>query len=400
MPRSPLPVRNPPRRRFPSSPPAVRPSSWFSTLRRRDPWQCREPVGSDTLLEWLALSRVEGLGPVGVARLLERFATPSGIFHATRSDLEDPSIGLRRGHVESVLRGPDLEWAKAQVAVAEAMGAVITCLDDPQYPSALRHIHAPPPVLFVLGCVPLDHPLAVGVVGTRAPSTLGGEACGMLARAWARAGVRIVSGLARGIDEIAHRAALEVAGETVAVLGCGLDQVDSPPRRALARDISCRGAILSEFPFGEQVHKGNFPRRNRIISGLSKAVVVAEAGERSGALITARYALEQGRDVLACPGVAGWESFSGCHRLLRQGATLCARPEDLHEALGWDPIAKPSTEASADSLLNLLSGQGATIEEIAIGTGSSIAEVQHRIVLRELSGEVVRCPGGRWRRSG
>lgn len=372
-------------------------SSHLQAHFAQDLWQCRECIGSDSLLSWLALAHLEGLGPVRLTKLLERFETPSGIFSASASALEHPSLGLRSAHVEALSRGPDLDWACGQVAEAERLGAAIVALDDPQYPAFLRTIHASPPVLYVLGTVPLEHPRAVGVVGTRSPSGAGGDACGELVRSWARSGVRIVSGLARGIDEIAHRAALEASGETVAVLGCGLDQVDSPSRRALARDISCHGALVSEFPFGDPVYKGNFPRRNRIISGLSSAVVVAEAGDRSGALITARYALEQGREVLACPGLAGWSSFLGCHRLLRQGAALCAQSDDLFEALGWE--CAPS-RAPDDALLNLLASPGATIEEIAIKTGRSIRDIQHQIVLRELSGEVVQTVGGRWRRRG
>ena len=268
-------------------------------------------------------------------------------------------------------------------------------MDDALYPEPLRHISAPPPVLFVTGSVRLMHSRTVAVVGTRAPTGLGGEACGHLARQWARDGIRIVSGLARGIDEIAHRAALEAGSETVAVLGCGLDQLERASRVALSRDIARHGAVVTEFPFGDPVTKGNFPRRNRIIAGLSAAVVVAEAGERSGALITARYALEQGREVLACPGPAGWDSFAGCFRLLREGASLCASPEDLHNAMGWE--VAPAAGTAPDGLLNLLTGPGATPEEIAFQMGSSVRDIQVQLVLRELAGEVVRGDGGRWR---
>jgi len=357
-------------------------------------------VAPSALTDWLALIRIEGTGPVSQARLLERFGTPSQVFAASRRQLEDPSLGLRGAQIDSILRGPDHDWALSQLSIAEDLGAAIVGFDDPGYPSILRNIHAPPLVLYVQGCVPLAAARAVGVVGTRNPTTPGGEACAFLSGAWVRDGIRIVSGLARGIDGIAHRTALEAGGETVAVLGCGLDQLDSPSRRGLARDIVGRGALVSEFPFGDPVSKGNFPRRNRIIAGLSPAVVVAEAGEKSGALITARFALEQGRDVLACPGPAGWESFAGCHRLLRQGAALCARPEDLHEALGWPPPAQRGGEGGGDALLNLLTGHGATLEEIAIATGCSIPEIQHRIVLLEVSGAVVRGVAGRWRRLG
>lgn len=358
----------------------------------------REPEGAGApLVDWIALTRLEGLGPVSLRRLLERFGSPSGVFAASEGELCDPGLQLRSGHREAILRGPDVAWALEQLDAAERIGAAVVTMDDPLYPQAMRRLHAPPPVLHVLGKGALEAPRAVGVVGTRAPTATGGEACGVLVRDWAREGIRVVSGMARGIDEIAHRGALEAGGETVAVLGCGLDQIGSGARLALARDISCHGVVVSEFAYGGAVLKGNFPRRNRLIAALSGAVVVAEAGERSGALVTARHALEQGLDVLACPGPAGWESFAGCHRLLREGATLCARADDLFAATGWS--AGPR-RIDFDPLLHLLSGRGATIEEIAISTGRSIPEIEHRLVVLELSGDVVRGDGARWRRRG
>lgn len=358
-----------------------------------DPFQAQEPTLGDSLLDWLALTRVVGLGPVRLAQLLERFGSPQQVFSASRQDLLPVPLGepVR----EALLRGPDHHWALEQVHRAEDLGASIVPLDDPLYPEPLRHIPQPPPVLFVTGSVPLTHPRTVAVVGTRAPSGIGKESCGHLSRQWAREGLRIVSGLARGIDEIAHRAALEAGSETVAVLGCGLDQLERASRVNLSRDIARHGAVVTEFPFGDPVTKGNFPRRNRIIAGLAAAVVVAEAGEHSGALITARYALEQGREVLACPGPVGWESFEGCFRLLREGASLCASPEDLHHAMRWE--VAPAARSAPDGLLNLLTGPGATPEEIAVRMGSSVRDIQIQLVLRELAGEVVRGDGGRWR---
>lgn len=368
----------------------------FGTRPRRsslDLFQAQEPAHGDSLLDWLALTRVAGLGPVRLAQLLERFGSPQRVFAASRQELLPLPLG--EAVRDALLRGPDHAWALDQVRQAEDLGASIVPMDDPLYPEPLRHIPAPPPVLFVTGSAPLLHPRSVAVVGTRAPTGLGGEACGHLARHWAREGIRIVSGLARGIDEIAHRAALEAGTQTVAVLGCGLDQLERASRVALSRNIASHGAVVTEFPFGDPVTKGNFPRRNRIIAGLAAAVVVAEAGEHSGALITARYALEQGREVLACPGPAGWDSFAGCFRLLREGASLCASPEDLHHCMGWE--TSPTAGSAPDGLLNLLTGPGATPEEIALRMGSSVRDIQVQLVLRELAGEVVRGDGGRWR---
>jgi predicted Rossmann fold nucleotide-binding protein DprA/Smf involved in DNA uptake len=204
--------------------------------------------------------------------------------------------------------------------------------------------------------------------------------------------------LARGIDEIAHRTCLEQGAPTIAVLGCGLDQIEQSARRHLARMVAEHGAVVSEFPFGGPVVKGNFPRRNRIISGLSQAVVVVEAGETSGALITARNGLEQGREVLTCPGPVGWTTFEGNHRLLREGAALCARPQDLLDQLGWHTT---SPDAASDGFLDWLAGLASGFKWMMLVTiskpdSSSATAVQCAVFgcahVRD------QCPGFRMRR--
>jgi len=368
-----------------------------SPIRGSSPkWEAREPSppATDPLLDWLALTHIDGLGPVRLTRLLERFGSPSGVFAASPAQLRELSLGPQV--LEALLPGPDHRWGLEQIRRAEEFGASILCLDDPLYPSALRHIPQPPPVLWVTGTAPLEQSRAVAVVGTRAPSGLGSESCALLVGEWVRAGVCIVSGLARGIDEIAHQTCLAQDSDTIAVLGCGLDQIEQSSRRRLARRISEHGSVVTEFPFGGPVVKGNFPRRNRIIAGLAQAVVILEAGETSGALITARYGLEQGREVLACPGPVGWTSFEGNHRLLREGAALCARSTDLFQQLGW-AVSHP--DAAPDGFLDFLSGPGATPEEIAAKMGHTVQDIALQLVRREISGEVVRCGNGRWRRS-
>lgn len=373
-----------------------RPCPVLHTRLPASSWEARESSIAlrDPLLDWLALTHIDGLGPMRLAKLLERFGCPSGVFAASPAQVR--ALALGEPVQDALVRGPDHPWALDQIRAAEDFGASILCLDDPLYPSALRNIPLAPPVLWVTGTIPLEQSRAVAVVGTRAPSGLGSETCSLLVREWAQTGVCVVSGLARGIDEIAHRTCLDQGAPTIAVLGCGLDQIEQSGRRHLARRVSQAGAVVSEFPFGGPVVKGNFPRRNRIISGLSQAVVVVEAGETSGALITARNGLEQGREVLACPGPVGWNTFEGNHRLLREGAAVCARSQDLLDQLGWHTSRHPPTP---DGFLDFLAGPGATPEEIAAKMGQRVQDITMQLVLREVAGDVVRGVDGRWRRA-
>ncbi|MCB9495499.1 MAG: DNA-protecting protein DprA [Fibrobacteria bacterium] len=351
---------------------------------------------ADTTLGWLGLLHLEGLGPIRLARLWERFGSIGTILQASEAALLE--AGLPRELVLRLSNGLDLVWAQDQVHRTRDLGARIVCLGDPDYPALLAQIPSPPPVLWILGNLPLESDRAVAVVGTRLPTTTGLQACRELVHAWSANGIRIVSGMARGIDQAAHRATLEHHGETIAVLGSPLAPLARLPRGDLLREILRKGAILSEFPLGEPIHKGNFPRRNRIISGLSQAVVVLEAGEKSGALITAQYALDQGREVLACPGPPGWPSFAGCHRLLRQGATLCASAHDLTTAMNWTSPLRAALEPE-NGFLHLLTGPGATVEEIAAKMGTAIPDIQLELVMKELEGRVWRDSSGRWHRS-
>lgn len=359
------------------------------------------PTNSDssasTRLHWLALTRIESLGSVRCQVLIERFKTPQMAFRATREELSSLSPALPQESVEALLEGPDLLWARRQVSQAEAIGASIICWDDPDYPPPLRQIPSPPPVLFAQGVLGLPHARAVAVVGTRNPSVLGESTARRLCQDWARNGIRIVSGLARGIDETAHRTALEQGGETVAVLGCPLDGLGTSGRGRLAQQIAAAGAILTEHAFGAPVKPGNFVRRNRLISGLSQAVVVVEAPMGSGALITARNALEQNRELLACPGPADAPGFAGCFSLLRQGAGLCAHPDDLWTAMGWKARPPREDDPSESPVVKLLRRHDATLEELALETQTPIALLQGELVLLELSGRIARMGGSRFR---
>ena len=281
--------------------------------------------------EWIALNMTPGVGPRAAARLLERFGSAEGVFGALRSELE--RLRLRPEAVESIaLRDRFAEAARELERVREIEGADVLVLDDGAYPALLREIPDPPVTLYVRGrwaeC--LDAP-CVGVVGSRRCSAYGQNVALSLARELASRGVTVVSGLARGIDAAAHRGALEASGRTVAVLGTGLDEVYPRDHRKLAAEILERGgALVTQFPLGTPPVAENFPYRNRIISGLSLGVVVVEASENSGSLITARLALEQGREVFAVPGnVTSRNSFGTNYLIKGAGAKLIQAWQDV-----------------------------------------------------------------------
>jgi DNA processing protein len=284
---------------------------------------------------------------------------------------------------------------------AARQGIAAVVFPDPGYPELLRAIREPPVVLWVAGDRRLDRP-AVAVVGARAASTGGLEVAGRLARELANAGLAIVSGLARGCDAAAHLGALEAHGTTIAVLGCGADVVYPPEHRGLYDRIRTNGAIVSELSPGTPPLPGHFPLRNRIISGLSRAVVIVEASEKSGSLITAACALEQGRDVMAVPGSTLSSRHRGCHALLRDGARLVETAADVLEELGWTASSEvengnPPDGNPPDALLELLgSEEDSDLDRLAVRSGLSIPALLERLMALELSGKVRRAPGGRF----
>ena len=281
--------------------------------------------------EWIALNMTPGVGPRAAARLLERFGSAEGVFGALRSELE--RLRLRPEAVESIALRDRHEAAAVELErVREMEGADVLALDDGAYPELLREIPDPPVTLYVRGawreCVEVP---CVGVVGSRRCSTYGQNVALSLARELASRGVTIVSGLARGIDAAAHRGALEAGGRTAAVLGTGLDEVYPRDHRRLAEEIlESGGALVTQFPLGTPPAAENFPYRNRIISGLCLGVVVVEASENSGSLITARLALEQGREVYAVPGnITSRNSFGTNYLIKGAGAKLIQTWQDV-----------------------------------------------------------------------
>jgi len=292
--------------------------------------------------------------------------------------------------------GEARERAERELRLAERRGVRIVGLDEDDYPVRLRHIYDPPPVLYVRGRVAGDEEeCAVAVVGARKATPAGGTLARQLARELASAGAVIVSGLARGIDSEAHRGALEGGGRTVAVLGSGLDCLYPPENAGLAARIARTGAVVSEFPFGTGPHAGNFPRRNRVIAGWARGVVVVEAQARSGALVTARCALDEGREVMAVPGHPSQANAEGTNQLLRDGAAVVRGAADVAEEVG---LVMPVTEAapsSSDDLVAVLRADAPLgLDELQARSGRSPGELLARLAELELESRVRRLPGG------
>jgi len=281
----------------------------------------------DDALYWLALRMTPGVGTRKAGQLLEVFRTPKAIFRASRSELQ--AAGLSAGVAQSLASGCAFDDAADQQNQVARAGGILIPLTDPRYPPALRDIFDPPPLLFVRGRIELLGTLMLGVVGTRRPSAYGGVAAGKLSADLAAACMTIASGMARGIDTAAHRGALEVGGDTVAVFGCGIDQIYPAENRKLAEDIAARGLLISEFPMGAPAYPQNFPVRNRIISGMSAGVLVVEGSEYSGSAITAKLAIEQNREVFAVPGNITSKMSWGPNLLIKQGAKLVQEWNDV-----------------------------------------------------------------------
>ncbi|MBK5295303.1 MAG: DNA-protecting protein DprA [Acidobacteriia bacterium] len=278
-------------------------------------------------LHWLALRLVPGLGARKSVPLVEKLRSPQAVFRCSRSQLE--AAGLSGSVAQTIASGCTFEDAVDQQQRMKEQGVTILPFLDPLFPRRLRELYDPPLLLFTRGRLELLNTVMLGVVGTRRPTQYGVAATERLASELAAAGLTIVSGMARGIDTVAHKAALKVGGNTIAVFGCGIDVVYPAENRALAAEISSKGLLLSEYPLGAPGHPQNFPVRNRIISGVSIGVLISEAAQYSGSAITAQLALEQGRDVFAIPGNITSKTSWGTNLLIKQGAKLVQSAEDV-----------------------------------------------------------------------
>ena len=292
------------------------------------------PDNSPDIDRWLKLIRADGVGPVAFGRLIERFGSVDAALGASVAGLAKvEGIGFKTA--EKIASTRDRFDAGAELERAEKLGVWIVHLQDERYPTLLKQIYDPPPVLYVKGTLGREDHLSIAIVGSRRCSLYGQEQASRLAHLLASSGFTIVSGLARGIDTAAHQGALAAEGRTLAVQGCGLANVFPPENDRLFDLITSCGACISELPLRYEPLAENFPPRNRIIAGLSLATIVIEAGLRSGALITARTALESNREVMAVPGKIDSPLSRGPHQLIKQGATLVESVEDVMEALGY-----------------------------------------------------------------
>lgn len=331
-------------------------------------------LNTEETLHWLALRMVPGLGTLSTLRLLDKLKSPQEIFRSSATELE--AAGLSPAQARAVASGCSFEDAVEQQQGMMKAGARLVAIQDPGYPRQLREIYDPPLLLFALGNTDLLRTTGIAVVGTRRPTAYGMAATERLSGDLAKAGLTIVSGMARGIDTAAHRAALAVGGQTVAVFGCGVDVLYPSENRKLYEEIAKKGLLLSEFPMGAPAYPQNFPIRNRIVSGLSSGVLIVEGAQHSGSAITAKVGMDQGREVFAVPGNITSKMSWGPNLLIKQGAKLVQEWTDVTEEL---PVAVRRELVSAAKQKMLLEDTGA-----APPTASEEAEVPVKQLARKL----------------
>jgi DNA processing protein len=362
-------------------------------------------------LPWLALGSVKGVGNVFIKRLLNRFQGPDEIFGATEAELGQVE-GARPQAVAAILGFDGWDDARRELERAHDFGVEVMGFDDPGYPPHLREIHDPPPVLYVKGTLIAEDKLAISIVGSRQATSVGKQVTYRSARSLASRGITVVSGGARGIDTEAHRGALSARGRTICVLGCGIDLCYPPENGELYDMIAGSGAVISEFPMGTQPEPNNFPRRNRIISGISLGVMVVEAAGDSGSLITASYALEQGREVYAVPGSVSSPTSRGTNSLIKRGAKLVEGPEDIITDLfpsmkGFlrefgandTQFHMDSLDADEKAIYDCITGEPVHIDALVSGSGFSASRALTLLLGMELKGAVKQVAGMRFIRA-
>lgn len=344
---------------------------------------------------WLGFSLVAGIGPKRLLLLVQTFGDLSGAWHADESRLR--SAGLDRETTANLLQTRAKIDLAAEMAKIEQAGARLLTPEDEDYPALLKRSDDPPITLYVRGRLTAADALALAIVGTRRATSYGRDSATFFARELAQQGVTIVSGLAHGIDAAAHRGALDAGGRTIAVMGCGVDRVYPADHSDLAQQIAQNGALISEFPMGSKPEARHFPRRNRVISGISLGVLVVEAPEKSGALITADFAAEQGRDVFAVPGHIFNHAAAGTNRLIQDGAKLVTTVDDILDELN---IARHEVEARTLSqriapsgeheraLMAFLHPEPLHVDELVRRSGFPAADVMSTLTLLELQGFV------------
>lgn len=368
-------------------------------------------VVDDEFLAHVRLACVTGIGGRLRRLLLDRFGSPQGVFAATPKEIASVGrIGPKLAASIPALAASGVAEAVLETCRRHRIEVLIEGSDG--YPALLSRIDDPPGVLFVRGSIEPCDALAVAVVGSRHPSPYGKRIAWQLAGGLARAGYTVVSGLARGIDAAAHRGALDAGGRTLAVLGTGVLTIYPPEHAELATEVIARGAVVSEAPPLAEAHAGAFPQRNRIVSGLTLGTVVVEAAERSGALITARLAGEQGREVFAVPGQVDCRTARGCHRLIRDGATLVESVDDILEEIGplfetatspdGRTVRSPAELQLGDVEQQVLAAVDAAgmpssidIDDVVATSGLAASQVLSTIGVLEMRRILRRLPGGR-----
>ena len=359
----------------------------------------------DEYAPWLALGRVKGLGGVGFKKLAASFADPTEAFFASTAELGRVE-GLHREVIEGLVNFSGWVEVDDELRRVRAAAIDIVRFTSPGYPARLRMIADPPPFLYVKGVLAAEDERAVGIVGSRSASDYGRRVARDLSRGLASLGFTVVSGMARGIDGAAHESALRAGGRTIAVLGSGVERPYPPEHEGLYRRICENGAVVSELPVGTRPMAFNFPARNRLISGLSLGVVVVEATEKSGSLITAGMALEQGREVFAVPGEAGASRSRGAHRLIRQGAKLVETVDDIIEEIAPQlarraggaaeapaRVLPPNAGENTRKIFALLQDNPLQVDQVIERSGLAAAQVLEILLDLELLGFVRQSPG-------
>lgn len=353
---------------------------------------------------WVALNMVVGIGKTLFYRLIKQFKSAEAVFGATHKDLLQVE-GIGQKTAEQIRAFDPVSRIEREQVLLDRLDAGVLTLHSEEYPDLLKTIYDPPPVLYYQGAPPKTFPISIAVVGTRLASSYGKIVAQRLCSQLAPMGITLISGMARGIDTLVHRTAIDNGGTTVAVFGCGLDYTYPPENNGLREEITQNGCILSEFPVSSRPDRNNFPARNRVISGMSLGTLVIEAGEKSGALITAEFALEQGREVYSVPGNITSEKCRGTNNLIRCGAKMVTSidsileelPVEILEALSRkkqkSSISNDSLNEREQKLLAIMGNNEMAIDDLITNSGLSPGEVSATLVELELKNLVRQTDG-------
>ncbi|QPJ63201.1 MAG: DNA-protecting protein DprA [Candidatus Nitronauta litoralis] len=353
---------------------------------------------------WVALNMVAGIGKTLFYRLINHFHSAEDVFKASNRDLLQVE-GVGKKTAEQIKDFDSVSRIEREQVLLDRLNAGVLTLNSARYPKLLKNIYDPPPVIYYQGAVPDTFPVSIAVVGTRLASSYGKIVTQRLCSQLASLGITLVSGMARGIDTLVHRTALDNGGTTVAIFGCGLDYTYPPENNKLREEIIGTGCVLTEFPVSTRPDRNNFPARNRVISGISLGTLVIEAGEKSGALITAEFALEQGREVFAVPGNITSEKCRGTNNLIRCGAKMVTSIDSILEELpdhaldtlsgkrGDSGISAESLNDREQKLMSFIGENEIQIDELILKSGLSPAEVSATLVELELKNLVRQTEG-------